>query len=562
MTSPRSAPVTLLALACFGVVTLGLFSPVPVKAQFCGSPCVVTEVGTQLAQTTISAVKNTITAIAAPISAAADVAMQVDKYVLQPLAFVVSGQLLQAIMGDVINFVNGSTNGTGEPQYVQDYNGNLQRLGDTQASSFFASYSKNSNSPFAGTIVSSLRTNYLQQTSTGGFFAANRSTLGNSSPNINRFLAGGWEQGGIRTWFALTTQTQNNPYTLHQSSQGQLGNQVYGAQNARQQELAWGRGYLGWCGPVAAPASLFGASDPCVNPDGSARSILTPPSLIQDMTTAVVTSPIRKLEGLGELGREVGSVASNMGKILTTIGTGAVLLNTFSGKGSSSYYATSQGGVTSYVAEYRSNPSYLGISQASVFQGAATLPSSGADLSDRVQLYETSWNSIGSSVEAAASSVSELARVCRAQAKLVQQQSSEDPALAQFVLAAEQMAQQADEAATTTVRAAREQVTQAKTIATTARAFIAKVQKQLTSGTSTPTTVEAYTGDLSTIQSMRPSAVDVAEALQESQTMRTAGGSGLNVGGGTLIDRMNLLNGNAVSLRSSVCTIPSSNSSS
>jgi|GEM_PF-1160039 len=206
-------------------------------------------------------IQNSITAVATPISAAADVAMQINNYVLQPLAYALSGKLMKDITASTIKFTNGLSNGTGRAQFVTDYQTSMQMVGDAQALSFFAQFMQNSTSPFASSVTNALRDNYLRNTSRAGFFSSNRNTLSRSSPNVNRFLAGDWSQGGAGAWFALTTQEQNNPYLLYQNSLFQLGSSVNNASAARTNELAWGQGFMSWCGGsdpnayVSAPAS-------------------------------------------------------------------------------------------------------------------------------------------------------------------------------------------------------------------------------------------------------------------------------------------------------------------
>ena len=160
----------------------------------------------------ITEIKETLNLVSTYTNTAANVAQQVNTYVLQPLAFVMSGNLMKLLTAKVLEFVtNGLSNGTGSPMFVQDVNGMMQRVGDIQAKAFFIQFGRNSNSPFAASITSSLRTNYLWNTSSAGFFAQNRNTMAMYSPNPNAFLNGNWSQGGVGAWFALTTQTQNNP---------------------------------------------------------------------------------------------------------------------------------------------------------------------------------------------------------------------------------------------------------------------------------------------------------------------------------------------------------------
>lgn len=242
--------VTLIAPPVF------LVAPQPAHAL---SVVEVLEIGANLytnikttVESTITAIKSTITSVATVTSAAANVAMQIDAYVLQPLAFVLSGNLLKLMTAGVIAFVIGKANATGIPQFVVDVRKSLQTVSDARSLAYFDQYMRSSKSPYTGSIVDALRKDYLNRTSLAGFWAANMDTLARSSPNVNAYLAGNWSQGGVAAWFALTTQIQNNPYTLHQSSQSQLagliGPGAGGATGARLAELGWGQGFASWCG--------------------------------------------------------------------------------------------------------------------------------------------------------------------------------------------------------------------------------------------------------------------------------------------------------------------------
>ena len=164
------------------------------------------------------------------------------------------------------SFVNGKSNGTGMPQFVTSLQNQLQKTGDVQALAFFSNL-KNSNSPFAASITSSLKNKYLESTSLAGFFSANQCTLSKSSKNINSFLAGNWSQGGVGAWLSLTTQDQNNPYTLYEKAQNQLASVVNAAQTEKTTQLNWGQGMLSWCGNVSSSSS--GSTGGSVDPTSS-----------------------------------------------------------------------------------------------------------------------------------------------------------------------------------------------------------------------------------------------------------------------------------------------------
>src|SRR3989344_391892 len=402
--------ITLVAPSAF------LIAPQPVHA-------IPVEVAADFSLTSLlDLAKDTITSVSTVTSAAANVAMEINELVLQPLAFIMSGNLLKLITASVIAFIVGKTNGTGAPQFVQNLQGNLQGVGDSKASAFFLQFGRNSNSPFAGSITSSLNNNYLQNTSSAGFFAANQNTMARYSPNPNAFMAGNWSQGGVGAWFALTTQDQNNPYTFAQASERHLAAVVGGAQAARKAELDWGQGFLSWCGPndASAPVSEeefpvaggINPGDSCYDKDGNLGTIKTPGASIKAAFDNASDSVRQKLVGMGSLSKEVTQILGNVATVMGTVNFATQLLG---GSGQGGLFSISQtSGInsTSRLLQYQSSPGFLGVTQGQVYQNAATLPVSGSDMLSRVADYERSWSTIRAAANAPPASLVELRNFC------------------------------------------------------------------------------------------------------------------------------------------------------
>ena len=201
---------------------------------------------------TMQLIQQTIISAATVSSAAAAQALVIDAYVLQPLAFVLSGNLLKLITQGVIAFVIGKANGTGIPQFVADIRASLQTVSDTHALAYFDQFIRSTRSPWNTAILSQLSKEYLNETSLAGFWAANMDTLKYTSPYAFGYLNGNWAQGGVSSWFALTTQFQNNPYMLYPAVKDQLasviGPGVPGATGARVLDINNGQGVVSWCG--------------------------------------------------------------------------------------------------------------------------------------------------------------------------------------------------------------------------------------------------------------------------------------------------------------------------
>lgn len=223
----------------------------------------------QCLTSTMAMIEATITKAAVISGAAATQALVFDAYVLQPLAFILSGDILKLMTAGVIQFVIGKANGTGLPQFVADIQVSLQTVSDANTLAFFDQYIRSSRSPYAGNILAALEKDYLNKTSLLGFWERNMDTLRRTSPNINGYLNGNWMLGGVGSWFALTTQVQNNPFTMYPMMQNQLagiiGSGVGGATGARLADISAGQGFVSWCGSTDDSDILGGVTTDTVS---------------------------------------------------------------------------------------------------------------------------------------------------------------------------------------------------------------------------------------------------------------------------------------------------------
>lgn len=353
------------------LITSSAFLIAPQKAYAQGVPTMdwVTEL-----KTTISAIESVLNTASTYTNTAANYANMINAYVLQPLAFVLSGNLMKALTSSVIGFVIGKANGTGVPQFVTDLQRSMQTVADGRALAYLRQINQ-TQSPFSSSIKSALASNYLSKTSLAGFWAANMNTLARSSPNVPAYLSGNWSQGGVAAWFALTTQTQNNPYTLAQNAREQLGTIVGpgagGATGSRAQELSFGQGFMSWCGgestaidlsndtstdttPVCpagqtedladhvcvdgdgkptgavptAPKLSAGVNpgDACTNKDGTSGTVQTPGSVIKDTLSKVLGGQQDQIVRMGNVGPQVNQILGNIGTVLNTVNFAASLL--------------------------------------------------------------------------------------------------------------------------------------------------------------------------------------------------------------------------------------------
>lgn len=585
-------------------------------------------------ENSITAIESTINATLQVTSDAALIALQVNAYVLQPLAFVLSGNLLKAITAGTIAFVIGKANGTGLPQFVADIQTSLQTVSDAHTLAFFNQYIRSSQSPYAGSIISALSKEYLNKTSLAGFWAQNMDTLRATSPNIYGYLNGNWMLGGVGSWFALTTQTQNNPYTAYAGAQSELGKLIgggLGAVDAKLVDIRNGGGFVSWCGSTdgflgsmttsavsgagaaavdqaandaydkayndavaagneagavqlatqaaaAAKAAAFAKAkaanagnnflgvapgDPCTNADGTTGTIKTPGSVIVAGLNKVLGGQQDNVVRMGNVGPQINQILANIGQVLQTVQFASQILG---GPGSNGLFGVNQptpGQTRSALQQFANSPGNLGVTNSTVLSGAAAQSFSGSDMLNRVATYESAVNIVRSAANTASTNVTSLISFCSAEQQVASStlttgNPTDAANLANFMSVSTAQINAAQTALTTQIAPALSKTDAASTTIANARALVQKIQTELTSGTDT--TSAAYTADLNTLQTMPPSAADLANAQQDSTvssvSTATANPAGsLNVSGSFLIDRLNLIGANAAALNP-VCTAP------
>ena len=529
-------------------------------------------------QSTVSAIQARLIQANTFTSSAAEYAQYINTYVLQPLAFVLSGNLTKALTASVVAFVIGKANGTGVPQFAVDLKQTMQTVSDSAALAYLKQVG-DTNSPFASSVSSALNTDYLQKSSLAGFWAANMNTLAASSPNVPAYLAGNWSQGGVAAWFSLTTQTQNNPYTLYENTQSQLGNVigsgVGGVTGVRASQLNWGQGFMSWCGATAtgsADASSGGTGgtaaassgaavnpgDPCTTKNGTPGIIQTPGSTIKATLDKVLGSQQDQIVRMGNAGPEINSILGNIASVMQTVqfassilggsGSSGGLLGSgnVSGQGRSllGQFAPTQSSSGSF------NSGYLGANASSVYQNTASFPGSGSTKASQVKQYQTAWVTINNAATAAQTSVNSLINVCTA--------AGGTSSGSGFAAASSAQVAAGKATLTNVIAPVLAQAAQASVVSAAAFAMIQKVQNELTA----PNTDGAnnYTIDMQALSVMPPSGSDIAAALQQSEVFGTASATpsgSLNVTGDSLVDQMNLISANATTLKTTVCS-PSS----
>ena len=632
----RFFTTTIAIVLTIALITPSAFLVAPQRAH--AIPVAVAEDLPTWLNTGISVIRETITSIAAVTSDAALIALKIKAFVLDPLAFVVSGNLLKAITKGTIEFVIGKLNGTGLPQFVADIQRSAQTVSDARSLAFFQQYIRSSQSPYAGSVIAALSKEYLNKSSLLGFWEQNMDTLRRTSPNPYGFLSGVWAPGDTATWFALVTQTQNNPYGMYTTAQSKLGSILgpgVAAVEAKLHDIASGRGFVSWCGPTdgflgsvatlttstAAAAnaaavdqagdvaykkvydkaiadgdppeeaktlaeiaksnarvtafnkakaenagnSVLGVApgDPCTNADGTTGTVQTPGSVIAASLNKALGGQQDQVTRMGDVGGQINTILSNIAVVLKTVQFGSQILGGEGSRGLLGVNQRTSGQDRSALQAYANSSGNLGVTESTVLKNAATLPSSGSDMLDRVSQYETAINTLKTPANTAATSVTSLLAYCVTQQQVasstLQTGNPIDLAnLATFTDASAAQISATQTAFGTLIAPVITRVNTASTTIVNARALVQKIQTELTSGTAADIT--ASTADLETLRTLPPTLNDLAVAQQDtsvsgaSVVVADPPGS-LNVSGGFLIDRLNLISANATALQPS-CTAP------
>jgi hypothetical protein len=531
--------------------------------------------------------------------------------IIFPLARAAIRTILQSMTKSIVNFINGKSGGNGQPSFVQDLATHLQAVGDSAALAFLSQVNQAvigaglKNPYFGSAIAMAVKANYLRQTSLEGFFKANMCTLSKYSPNVNRFLAGDWSQGGAGAWLALTTQDNNNPYAVYLAAQNQVNSNVSQAQTNRKQDLASSNGFLSWCpgdsvssnseaGQNAICQSCLDACDAkfandsagaatcsegcapkcgggtsssvgvspqaqCTNADGTPAKAVTPGSIIHDYAQkGVVNSGFDQLISANDIDSSLNAIM------------GAFITNVFSGTGIFGVSANSSG---SGRALYNQLNNYSASSENLTTTVAATAEDKLAQLG----IYTSAWNTINESAITASTSVKTLIQFCTEQrdtasttlANLTKNRgprvglhatdtSNEQDDLIDVITSSTQQIDAANIAFAKIILPVLMQAQEASTTASTTRALAARFSSETSEGVST-TTNTTMSADTKTFISAPPSLSDIQFAQKETEVSGKATADPartLNVSGGSLVDKMNLISKNADAIKANSCTIP------
>jgi hypothetical protein len=579
MMSRLTSGLAILLVLAFSMPSVLLIAPP--KAQAVSYPDLL-----DFVWDTLSYVEEALTEAAVVAQEALEYLFYVKEYILEPLAYIQSGKASQALTGGMLAFVSGQSNGTGQSQFVQNLPGHLQSVGDNASQAFLRQLQSNSNSPYAGVVASSLRANYAQESSVNGFFAANRNTLPQYSSDPQAFIRGDWSKGGLGAWFALTTQSQNNPYMFYHSAQSAHMKLVLGAQETHQRVLGWGQGFLSWCGDGAATQQMqescnvsnnfCGAGDragvidagpvapgaPCSQKDGTPGVIKTPGTTITSYLDKTLSLDSEKLTKMGNAATQITQL---VGTLMETVQMAQIVIG--GPQGGLAGVGTSVGGRPSLISQYTATTTpYGGLGQCTINKTmASSTPSNGTELLARTAPYVAAWTTIGGAANAAQTSVTTLRDTCTTNAQTIQTRinaGSSSSAYRTFVTRATELATQAQNALTNYITPAVQTAANAAATAAAAEAAVADLRAKLSDpGVGDPPVCQDYSAQASAVRTMSPTSQESVLAKQDaisSDTASTTPPGSLVLADtqkSTLVDEMKILEANAIKLLPQ-CALP------
>jgi len=547
METSSSLKVLVLSLIIALAIPYGLLvAPPPTHAA--GLPvwdAIQDTVG--LAQWILSVIEETLTEVAVYLQYALDYYQYIKEYILEPLTFIQSGKAVQSLTGGVLAFVSGSTNGTGQPQFMTRFQTQQQRAGDNAARAFFGQFMSLSDSPYARAITSSLRTNYLQRTSVDGYFSAQRNTLPRYTRNQDAYLAGDWTQGGPGAWFALTTQRQNNPYMLYEDSQAQLGLLVGQSQETQRAQADWSHGYLSWCGTEPQGPDDVDPQAPCTKADGTEGSIQTPGSTISAYLDKGLGLSADKVAQMGNASTQISSI---MGSIMDIMKLGQSVIGGDQG-GLAGVGNADSSGRTLLDTYTQATSTFMGAGQCSINKTASkNSATNGSELLGRIGNYLKSWKTIGASAATAQTTVTALRDHCASEL-IRAQTASPSWRKDRFILEATDIKNSANTALDSWISDAISTAAAASSTADAAIAYVAEVNADLNAPpTGDPPGCLDYSDKIDAFSTKPPTSSDLGSAMYDSKQTYQASTSppgtlNLVPDEGTTVDQMSVLSTNA-----------------
>lgn len=276
---------------------------------------------------------------------------------LDGIGYIIAKSILSKITASTVNWINSGFEGN--PTFLTDPERFFGNLGDQIASDYLLGAGSPLNqlcSPFKAEVRLALVKNYMQEDQFQAQCTFDR--IGANFENFTRdFTQGGWDG-----WFALTQQSQNNPYGSYINAQQQLSVRIGSMQNRYERQVSNGNGFLsfekckkdyvppppggGECelyGPDIPALPGFNGSPgiparkgPCIKYKNGAgivdsinkcpidqREVVTPGKVINDQLSSALGSGFKQLEAADEINEIINALMVQMiNKVVSSVGSG------------------------------------------------------------------------------------------------------------------------------------------------------------------------------------------------------------------------------------------------
>jgi hypothetical protein len=213
----------------------------------------------------------------------------VKEFSLDQFGWHVAKIVIQEMTQSIVNWINRGFEG--DPGFITNPEAFLRHTGDVVAGEFIEEIGLGFLcDPFSIEIQAALLLDHV-----GGSYLQHGCTLTDVVENFEGFVDDGdFSQGGWGGWFALTQNSNNNPYGSYLNSKAELGIRIQTSQGLILRELDWGSGFFSF-------------------KDGDGN-VTTPGVVIENQLENVLGSGVRQLELADEFNEIIGALVGQLAK--------------------------------------------------------------------------------------------------------------------------------------------------------------------------------------------------------------------------------------------------------
>lgn len=288
--------------------------------------------------------KNTLTELSTAAMTMIQKALQIKELQLDGLAWEITQQALNQLTADIISWVNGGLDGSGEPAFVTDLDSHLRDVRQREAQRFiygdhFSELPEDTQFYLRGVLADT----YTREQE----YRPNQRALEAASDNPERFVQGDFQSGGWAAWYALTVRGEDK-IQMAERAKTEMRERVATAEEYEREELGWGDGFKAekecervWTERTDTHSGFF--YEDC--------ETITPGRLISDAVSFYVGElPALKLVEADEINEVLSSLFQSLteqvlrgdGGLLGLGGNDAYTVNSFGETGDQSYLEAMQ----------------------------------------------------------------------------------------------------------------------------------------------------------------------------------------------------------------------------